>query len=153
MCAPHHIPDTHSWRHWRRAQSQSLSSCPAQSDSHQVSWALYVKFGNVTSLHALTEMQNLQTRQGFLLIIFDSEHINVVRDLASNFKHLLKQSVRSWPLTSVMCRCIIGFSLSSFVPCQYWTSVLFTAPLVGSANAIAGGWGNLGKLFSLGSRM
>jgi len=44
----------------------------------------------------------------------------------------------------IVCRCIIGFSLSSFVPCQYWSSVMFTAPLVGTANAIAGGWGNLG---------
>ena len=45
----------------------------------------------------------------------------------------------------IVCRCIIGFSLSSFVPCQYWSSVLFTAPLVGTANAFAGGWGNLGN--------
>ena len=44
----------------------------------------------------------------------------------------------------IVCRCLIGFSLSSFVACQYWTSVMFTAPLVGSANALAGGWGNLG---------
>jgi NNP family nitrate/nitrite transporter-like MFS transporter len=44
----------------------------------------------------------------------------------------------------IVCRCIIGFSLSSFVACQYWTSVLFTASLVGSANALSGGWGNLG---------
>lgn len=44
----------------------------------------------------------------------------------------------------IVCRCIIGFSLSSFVACQYWTSVMFTATVVGSANALAGGWGNLG---------
>lgn len=45
----------------------------------------------------------------------------------------------------IIVRCMIGFALASFVPCQFWTSVLFTAPLVGSANAIAGGWGNLGE--------
>ena len=26
----------------------------------------------------------------------------------------------------IVCRCIIGFSLSSFVPWQYWSSVLLT---------------------------
>ena len=45
----------------------------------------------------------------------------------------------------IIVRCMIGFALASFVPCQFWTSVLFTAPLVGSANAVAGGWGNLGE--------
>lgn len=49
----------------------------------------------------------------------------------------------------IVCRCIIGFSLSSFVACQYWTSVMFTAPLVGSANALAGGWGNAGETLHL----
>ena len=44
----------------------------------------------------------------------------------------------------VACRCIIGFSLASFVSTQYWTSSMFAPRIVGGANAITGGWGNLG---------
>ena len=42
------------------------------------------------------------------------------------------------------CRLLIGFSLASFVSTQYWTSSMFTPRIVGGANAITGGWGNLG---------
>ncbi|KAL7441207.1 hypothetical protein ACHAXH_004598 [Discostella pseudostelligera] len=41
-------------------------------------------------------------------------------------------------------RFFIGFAGSTFVMCQYWTSSMFTREVVGTANAIAGGWGNLG---------
>ena len=41
-------------------------------------------------------------------------------------------------------RFFIGFAGASFVMCQYWTSSMFTKEIVGTANAIAGGWGNLG---------
>ncbi len=44
----------------------------------------------------------------------------------------------------VLCRCCIGFSLASFVGTQYWASTMFTPKIVGGANAITGGWGNLG---------
>lgn len=44
----------------------------------------------------------------------------------------------------VACRCLIGFSLASFVSTQYWTSTMFTPKIVGGANAVTGGWGNLG---------
>jgi len=44
----------------------------------------------------------------------------------------------------VACRCLIGFSLAAFVSTQYWTSSMFTPKIVGGANAITGGWGNLG---------
>ena len=44
----------------------------------------------------------------------------------------------------VTCRLFIGFSLASFVSTQYWTSSMFTPRIVGGANAITGGWGNLG---------
>lgn len=44
----------------------------------------------------------------------------------------------------VTCRTAIGFSLASFVSTQYWTTQMFTPKIVGGANAITAGWGNLG---------
>jgi NNP family nitrate/nitrite transporter-like MFS transporter len=41
-------------------------------------------------------------------------------------------------------RLFIGIAGGTFVMCQYWTSRLFTKEIVGTANAFAGGWGNLG---------
>lgn len=44
----------------------------------------------------------------------------------------------------ILLRLFIGVAGGSFVMCQYWTSVMFTKEIVGSANALVGGWGNLG---------
>eukprot|EP00966_Prymnesium_polylepis_P259531 5994894-Prymnesium_polylepis.1 len=44
----------------------------------------------------------------------------------------------------IVCRALIGIGLASFVACQAWVSVMFSRPIVGFANATAGGWGNLG---------
>ena len=41
-------------------------------------------------------------------------------------------------------RLFIGVAGGSFVMCQYWTSTMFTDDVVGTANALAAGWGNLG---------
>lgn len=41
-------------------------------------------------------------------------------------------------------RFFIGLGGSTFVMCQYWTSTMFTKETVGTANALVGGWGNLG---------
>lgn len=41
-------------------------------------------------------------------------------------------------------RFCIGLVGGSFVMCQSWTSKMFARKVVGTANAIAGGWGNLG---------
>ncbi|KAL7525914.1 hypothetical protein ACHAWF_001562 [Thalassiosira exigua] len=41
-------------------------------------------------------------------------------------------------------RFFIGFGGSTFVMCQFWTSRMFTKEVVGTANALVGGWGNLG---------
>lgn len=44
----------------------------------------------------------------------------------------------------IALRFFIGFGGSCFVMCQYWTSRMFTKEVVGTANALVGGWGNLG---------
>jgi NNP family nitrate/nitrite transporter-like MFS transporter len=44
----------------------------------------------------------------------------------------------------VVLRTFIGLAGGSFVMCQYWTSRMFTKEIVGTANALVGGWGNLG---------
>jgi NNP family nitrate/nitrite transporter-like MFS transporter len=41
-------------------------------------------------------------------------------------------------------RLFIGIAGGSFVMCQFWTSRMFTKDIVGTANALVGGWGNLG---------
>lgn len=41
-------------------------------------------------------------------------------------------------------RFFIGILGATFVPCQLWTSNMFHKNVVGSANALAGGWGNMG---------
>ena len=41
-------------------------------------------------------------------------------------------------------RLFIGSAGGTFVMCQYWTSRMFTRDVVGTANALVGGWGNLG---------
>lgn len=45
-------------------------------------------------------------------------------------------------------RCFIGFSLATFVSTQFWTSSMFSARVVGTANAISAGWGNVGGGFT-----
>jgi NNP family nitrate/nitrite transporter-like MFS transporter len=48
------------------------------------------------------------------------------------------------PMGLVIVRFFIGILGATFVPCQFWTTQMFNNDIVGSANAIAGGWGNLG---------
>ncbi|CAG8437607.1 7148_t:CDS:2 [Diversispora eburnea] len=48
-------------------------------------------------------------------------------------------------LTSfLILRFFIGALGATFVPCQFWTMQMFGPNAVGSANAIVGGWGNMG---------
>jgi NNP family nitrate/nitrite transporter-like MFS transporter len=41
-------------------------------------------------------------------------------------------------------RLLIGLSLATFVTCQVWCTQFFAKNIVGTVNATAGGWGNLG---------
>ena len=44
----------------------------------------------------------------------------------------------------MILRSFIGIAGGTFVMCEYWTSKMFCKEVVGTANAIVAGWGNLG---------
>ncbi|KIM76890.1 hypothetical protein PILCRDRAFT_825891 [Piloderma croceum F 1598] len=46
--------------------------------------------------------------------------------------------------TLYVLRFFIGILGGTFVPCQAWTSAFFDKNCVGTANALVGGWGNMG---------
>lgn len=48
------------------------------------------------------------------------------------------------PFSLILLRFFIGLGGSTFVMCQYWSTSMFTKEVVGTANALVGGWGNLG---------
>ncbi|KAJ9159029.1 hypothetical protein P3X46_024561 [Hevea brasiliensis] len=50
----------------------------------------------------------------------------------------------SSPVSFFLVLFFTGFSLATFVSTQFWMSSMFSAPVVGTANGVAGGWGNLG---------
>ncbi|KAG5981779.1 hypothetical protein E4U55_002581 [Claviceps digitariae] len=43
-----------------------------------------------------------------------------------------------------ICRFFIGILGATFVPCQVWCTAFFDKNVVGTANALSGGWGNAG---------
>ena len=47
----------------------------------------------------------------------------------------------------ILDRFFISFAGATFVPCQFWTMQMFAPQISGTANAMAGGWGNLGGGF------
>ncbi|GMI99745.1 nitrate transporter2.5 [Hibiscus trionum] len=53
-------------------------------------------------------------------------------------------SIADSPISFLLVRFFTGFSLATFVSTQFWMSSMFSAPVVGTANGVAGGWGNLG---------
>ncbi|KAL9240967.1 hypothetical protein vseg_015130 [Gypsophila vaccaria] len=53
-------------------------------------------------------------------------------------------SVADTATTFTLVRFFTGFSLATFVSTQFWMSSMFSPPVVGSANGVSGGWGNLG---------
>lgn len=48
------------------------------------------------------------------------------------------------PAGLAVLRLFIGSAGGTFVMCQYWSSRMFCKEVVGTANALVGGWGNLG---------
>ncbi|CAB4392017.1 unnamed protein product [Rhizophagus irregularis] len=44
----------------------------------------------------------------------------------------------------ITLRFFIGIIGATFVPCQFWTTQMFSGSVVGCANALVGGWGNMG---------
>ncbi|KAM3585880.1 hypothetical protein VKS41_002420 [Umbelopsis sp. WA50703] len=44
----------------------------------------------------------------------------------------------------MVLRFFIGILGATFVPCQFWSTQMFAPKVVGAANALAGGWGNMG---------
>jgi NNP family nitrate/nitrite transporter-like MFS transporter len=44
----------------------------------------------------------------------------------------------------ISLRFVIGILGATFVPTQFWTTQLFSPSVIGTANALTGGWGNLG---------
>ncbi|GLT36599.1 hypothetical protein SLA2020_109670 [Shorea laevis] len=53
-------------------------------------------------------------------------------------------SIVSSPVSFLLVRFFTGFSLATFVSTQFWMSSMFSGRVVGTANGVAGGWGNLG---------
>ncbi|XP_045170235.1 uncharacterized protein LOC123532740 [Mercenaria mercenaria] len=48
----------------------------------------------------------------------------------------------------IIVRLCVGILGGTFIPCQFWTSATFNVKIVGTANALVGGWGNLGGGFT-----
>lgn len=57
---------------------------------------------------------------------------------------LFESHVNDFANIRVCAQLFIGVAGGTFVMCQYWASRMFTKEVVGTANALCGGWGNLG---------
>ncbi|KAK9050927.1 hypothetical protein SSX86_027552 [Deinandra increscens subsp. villosa] len=53
-------------------------------------------------------------------------------------------AIANSPAAFLMVRFFTGFSLATFVSTQFWMSSMFSPTVVGTANGLSAGWGNLG---------
>ena len=53
-------------------------------------------------------------------------------------------AIISSPWNYTLCRFFIGMVGAAFVTTQFWCSLMFSGNIIGTANATAAGWGNMG---------
>ncbi|KAL8097744.1 high affinity nitrate transporter 2.7 [Apium graveolens] len=58
---------------------------------------------------------------------------------------VLSMCLVSSPLSFILLRFLIGFSLANFVSSQFWMSSMFSGCTVGVANGLVAGWANVGS--------
>ncbi|KVI09193.1 Major facilitator superfamily [Cynara cardunculus var. scolymus] len=58
---------------------------------------------------------------------------------------LLSAAFISSPLSFILLRFFVGFSLANFVANQFWMSSMFSGCTVGLANGVSAGWANVGS--------
>jgi nitrate/nitrite transporter NarK len=100
-------------------------------------------FAFVALLRGLIRPRPSPTPQGSLCDLVGPRRAFGLLMLATSLPCYAMACVTTYP-EYLVCRLLIGCSLAAFVSSQYWTSSMFAPRTVGGANAIVGGWGNLG---------
>nr|GFB40207.1 high affinity nitrate transporter 2.7 [Tanacetum cinerariifolium] len=61
---------------------------------------------------------------------------------------ILSGAFISSPLSFILLRFFVGFSLANFIASQFWMSSMFSSCTVGLANGVTAGWANVGSGFT-----
>ncbi|PWA76632.1 nitrate transporter 2.7 [Artemisia annua] len=61
---------------------------------------------------------------------------------------ILSGAFISSPLSFILLRFFVGFSLANFIASQFWMSSMFSSSTVGLANGVTAGWANVGSGFT-----